>query len=419
MAHASVEPGRTVVYNLPTLPSDSLRTLEFSQFFRAYRGPRFLVRTADGWSWPSPAPPSPEFVAIFRTCSDLDAVIGDHGETQLSRIFLEGRLEIQGNIFALLPVAEYTLLHADSLSNSLVRTLTHFVTELPRRLLRGFANTAPQNWRCLPCPLDLPSEFFLPWLGLRLSHLCGSFRSPDDELEDAQARALDRACASMELDSDDCLLEVGCGWGGLVLHAARIRGVDALGLPSSSAQAETARQRVLAGSSEGRCRIDDRDLRSAPYPPSSFDKIASLGLFGQIASADLGKYLACMQRMLTPGGLLLFDRLTPSRDSAAHLCSIHPGLPSETLSKDLALAESSGWKLVSVEALQRDCEITLRIWIDRLRHAQARPASEVFQAAYRAWLLYLVEIATSLHAGELQVHRVLLRRPQRARSTIC
>ena len=130
MAHESLEPGRTVIYNLPTLPSDSLRTLEFSQFFRDYHGPRFLVRTGDGWSWPSPAPRSPEFVAVFRSRADLDAVIGDRGETQLSRTFLKGGLEIQGNIFALLSVAEYTLLHAETLSNGLVHTLRVWIDRL-------------------------------------------------------------------------------------------------------------------------------------------------------------------------------------------------------------------------------------------------------------------------------------------------
>ena len=419
MAHESLEPGRTVIYNLPTLPSDSLRTLEFSQFFRDYHGPRFLVRTGDGWSWPSPAPRSPEFVAVFRSRADLDAVFGDRGETQLSRTFLKGGLEIQGNIFALLSVAEYTLLHAETLSNGLVHTLRHFAAELPRRLLRGLANTPPQNWRCLPCPLDLPLEFFEPWLGPQLAHLGGCFGSGQEPFETALDRALDHACTAMELAAGERLLDVGCGWGSLLLHAARVHGADALGVPSCPAQIDAAREQILANGSADRCRVEARDLCSAPYPARSFDKIASLGIFEQVSSADLGKYLACLQRMLAPGGLALLDRLTPSRDSATHLCSVHPGLPSESLSKDLALAEASGWELVGVEPLQRDCENTLRVWIDRLRQAQTRTVSEAFRPAYRAWLFYLVEIATSLHAGELQVHRVLLRRPRRTRSIVC
>jgi cyclopropane-fatty-acyl-phospholipid synthase len=418
MSHESLEPGRTVIYNIPTLFSDSLRSVEFSQFFRDYRGARFLVRTRDGWSWPSPAPHSPEFVAIFRSRADLDAVIGDRGEAQLSRIFLEGALEIQGNIFALLTLAEYTQLHSDSLSTGLVHTLTHFATQLPRKLLRGLANTAPQNWRCLPCPLNLPLDFFEPWLGPQLAHLFACFGSSSMNFDAAQRHALEHACATLELDSGDRLLEVGCGWGCLLLHAAWSCGADALGLPSSPAQIEAARARVLAGGLMGRCRVDERNLRSTPYAPGSFDKIASLGIFGQVASSDLGKYLACLQRMLAPGGLALLDRLTPSRDSASHLRSVHPGLPSEPLSKDLTLAESSGWELVGLESLRRDCENTLRVWIDRLRQAQARATSDNFQTGYRAWLLYLVEIATSLHAGELQVHRMLLRRPQQPSAAV-
>ncbi len=153
-------------------------------------------------------------------------------------------------------------------------------------------------------------------------------------------------------------------------------------------------------------------------------------------SADFGKYLACMNKMLTPGGLLLLHRMTPSRSSSVHFRSLHPELPIEPLSKDLAVAESGGWELVDIETLASDYEETLRVWIGRLRqsasgaasapgyagtigHAGADRLAGTYAHSYRAWLLYLVEVATSLHARELQVHRILLRRTHRARSVVC
>jgi len=114
--------------------------------------------------------------------------------------------------------------------------------------------------------------------------------------------------------------------------------------------------------------------------------------------------------MLTPRGLLLLHRLTPARSSYGHLHALHPGLPSEPVSKDLAVAEALGWELLDVETLAQDYARTVREWISRLRHACEHEAVPSFTRSYRAWLLYLVEIAASLDAQELQVHRILLRR---------
>jgi cyclopropane-fatty-acyl-phospholipid synthase len=418
MSHESLQPGRAVVYHLPTLFSDSLRSLQFSQFFDAYRGAPFAVRTIDGWSWNSPGGGGPECIAQFRSRADLDAVLGDASEAALGRIFLNGRLEIHGNIFALLAVAEYALLHSEGLSSGMVQTLFRITSDMTRRLQRVRGTAIPQNWQCAPCPLDLPPEFFAPWLGPAMVHCCGSFRNASADLEAAQIEALERACGWLDLSAGDELLDVGCAWGSLSVHAARQHYADAFGITASQPQAEWAAQRIACSELRSRCHVECRDLRRSPYPAASFHKVATLGIFEQVPSGSFGKYLACVKKMLAPGGLLLLHRMTPTLTSGAHLRTLHPGLPTEPLSRDLALAEAGGWELVNVETMQRDYEETLRIWIGRLRQSSAE-LSHPFAYGYRAWLLYLVEIATSLHAEELQVHRVLLRRPSRARALVC
>lgn len=424
MAHEGLEPGRAVVYHLPTLFSDSLRSLQFSQFFSAYRGAPFDVRTADGWSWTAPAAGEPEFTARFRTRADLDAVIGDASEAALGRIFLNGGLEIQGNIFALLGVAEYTLLHSEGFSNSLVQTLLRISSEVSRRLHRVRGAATPQSWLNAPCPLDPPACFFEPWLGPSLVHSCGVFHEKDVDglldanFESAQHEALDRACSWLDLSPRDRLLDVTGEWGSLALHAAQQCHADVCGLSATRSQAESVCERIAARGIESRCQVECRDLRRNPYPPASFHKIAALGIFEQVASEDFARHLACMSKMLVPGGLLLLHRMTPARSIGAHLRSLHPGLPTEPLSKDLAIAESTGWELMGVETLQKDYAETLRIWIGRLRQSTAEPAG-AFAYAHRAWLLYLVEIATSLHAEELHVHRISLKKPSRARMQVC
>jgi cyclopropane-fatty-acyl-phospholipid synthase len=416
MSHEIVEPGRAVVYNLPNAFSDTLRTLQFDQFFGQFAGSPFAVRTLDGWSWSSSTMRPPEFVATFRTREVLDAVIGDANDAKLNRIFLDGGLDIRGNIFVLLSAAEYTLRHSEGLSNSLIQTVGRISLDVSKRLIPGRKNTPSQNWHASPCPLDLPVEFYEPWLGPCLGHFCAHFRDCDEDFETAQRNALERACGMLDLGGYDRFLDVGCGWGSLLVYAAEHFGADSRGIASSGLQVQVAEDRICRSGLAWKCSVEYRDLRTTPFGAEAFDKITHLGVFEQASFADLGKYLACMQKMLAPGGLLLLDRMTRARDCGAIARSIQPGLPSEPLSKELELAESVGFELITAESLRKEYEQTLRVWIEHLLRTWMRDGPRPFARGYRAWLLYLVEIAASLRAEELQVHRILLRRPRAERA---
>lgn len=418
MSHESIEPGRGVVYTLPARPSDSLRSLQFSQFFHQYRGTAFCVRTADGWSWSSSPYHPAAFIATFRTRDELDAVLESATEAKLGRVFLDGDLDIQGDIFALLPVAEYTLRNSEGLSGSLIQTISRITLDLPRRFKPARKTRGLPNWHCAPCPLDLPVEFFAPWLGALLAHSCAIFSRPDLDLASAQSLALERACEILSLGRADRLLDVGCGWGTLLLHATEHFGADVQGLASTELQAEVAADRIARSAFRRSCSVECRDLRTAPWRPETFDKIADIGIFEQVTFADLHAYLGCMQQLLVPGGLLLLHRMTRSRANRPSIRTLHPHLFAEPLSRELDLAESAGLEVIQVESLQREYEQTLRIWIERLRQSGLREMSHPVQRAYRAWLLYLVEAAANLQAGDLQVHRVLLRRPPRTRMAL-
>ena len=412
MSHESTEPGRGVVYKLPARLSDKLRSLQFDQFFQRYHGTSFSVRTADGWAWSSAAVRTPEFVATFRTREELDSVIGDAREATLGRIFLDGDLDIQGNIFALVSVAEYTLRHSDGLSSNLIQTIGRISFDFSKRLMPGRKPAAARSWHRSPCPLELPAEFFEPWLGSHLGHFCAHFRNPEEDFESAQRNAFARVCGWLTLDRGDRILDVGCGWGSLLLYSAEHHGADAQGIASGELQAETAMDRICQRGLEWKCGVSTRDLRTSPYSAEAFDKITDLGIFEQVSFSDLAKYLTCIRKMLAPGGLLLLHRMTRSRGSGPIIRSMHPDLLSEPLSKELEITELVNLELLNVETLQREYEETLRVWIARLRQNWISEIPRRFSREYRAWLLYLVEIATSLHTEEIQIHQILLRRPR-------
>lgn len=259
-------------------------------------------------------------------------------------------------------------------------------------------------------PAGPPVGFFEPWLGPSLAHVCAAFDSPEKDVERAQEKACDSICEWLDLERGDHLLEVGCGWGALLLHAARRFRAHAEGTVSSDAQAQVVAQRICRGGLRSRCSVSRCDLRTRPLGRECFEKAADLGILEQVSSADLGAYLGAVQQMLVPGGLVVLDRLTRAPGSSVLIRSLDAEFLSESLSRELSVSESAGFEPVRVESLNRAWEETLRVWIDRLLNPALCEKTRIFSQAYRSWMLYLVELATCLQAGDVQVHRVLLRR---------
>lgn len=407
MSHEAMTPGR-FSYTVPQSPSDVLRTRDFDEFFRKYYGAAFTVRTADGWSWSSAHLREPAFVATFSARGRLDAVISDATEATLARVFLDGDLDIQGDVSALLSVAAYTLRQSDSLSGNLLQTIGRISLDISRRLKPGKRQEALANWRRAPCSRELPDGFFTPWLGGTLAQSCAFFAGPDEEMDAAQQAGMKHALDALHIERGDRLLDAACGWGSLAMRAGARRNADVHGVTTSEAQAAIAGERITEAGLERRCFVECRNLRTQPYRPETFDKIADLAIFEPVPSGEFPDYLSAIQAMLVPGGLLLLDRLTrPPHRPTGRSAVLPAGVSADSLSRDLEAAESAGLDVVTVESLQPHYERTLRVWIQRLRRT-----AHAGDRAHRCWLLFLVETAAALDAADLQAHRILLRRPQ-------
>lgn len=409
MSHAGLEPGRVAIYHLPGGYSDVLRSHEFSEFFSEYDGAPFSVRTLDGWSWLSAARRAPQFTATFRSRASLDSVIGEAKEATLGRLFLDGMLELEGNIFVLLGVAEYALSHSDGMSRGLIENIARISNGFARRLFPGHKSADDQGWRCTPCPLELPVAFFQPWLGDFLGQASGCFGGGDEDLDAAERTSYERACERLELEPRDRLLDLDCGWGSLVIYAAERHGATARGLASSDQQAEIGAERICREKLYSRCTVSRRTRRLKGFSRGEFDKLTDLGVFEPVSSTEFGPYLERAAEILAPGGLFLLDRMTRSAGVGAFIRSLDAGVLSDSLAKELQLAEAAGFELVRVESVQAEYEKTLRVWIDRLLSPKSDGA-RVFSRGYRSWMLYLVELATCIQAGEIQAHQVLLKR---------
>jgi cyclopropane-fatty-acyl-phospholipid synthase len=256
---------------------------------------------------------------------------------------------------------------------------------------------------------------------------CAYYDSPDGDLEDAQVAKLDLVCRKLRLRDGERLLDVGCGWGALIIHAAERYGVAALGVTLSEAQASLARERIALAGLGDRCRVEIRDYRDLPSG-ASFDKIASVGMVEHVGVEHLPEYFGALHRALAPGGLLLNHGIV---NATARLLGWRQRLERRLWKRDafidqyvfpdgklgplhavIAAGEAAGFETRDVEGLREHYALTLREWLRRLTGNAERAIALTDERTYRTWRLYLSASAHGFASGRLNVVQTLLAKPR-------
>src|SRR3990170_4946741 len=169
---------------------------------------------------------------------------------------------------------------------------------------RGPLHSLSRDRNAVQYHYDVSNDFFSLWLDRRMVYSTGYFSDPREDLDTAQERKLEYICRKLRLQRGERLLDIGCGWGGLVTYAAKTRDVEAVGITLTRLQAELAGQRILEEGLENRCRVEVLDYREVE-DPSGYDKIASIGMFEHVGESRLEEYFGRTWRLLRPGGVFL------------------------------------------------------------------------------------------------------------------
>ncbi|HMA21080.1 MAG TPA: cyclopropane-fatty-acyl-phospholipid synthase family protein, partial [Gemmatimonadaceae bacterium] len=235
---------------------------------------------------------------------------------------------------------------------------------------------------------------------------------------------LDLICRKLRLEPGHKLLDIGCGWGSLLMHAAANYGVDATGITLSAAQAELARQRIAAAGLSGRCTVelcDYRDLGTEQI----YDRIASVGMMEHVGYERLPGYFDAAFRVLRPEGVFLNHTIVRDghrepptvmnkvksrlwrRDQFIHRY-VFPDGRLVPLARVVDCAESAGFELRDVEALREHYAMTLRHWLKRLESHEAEAIKLVGLKRYRTWRLYMLAAINGFRAGRTNIVQVLL-----------
>ncbi len=266
---------------------------------------------------------------------------------------------------------------------------------------------------------DVSNEFFALFLDRRMVYTCAYYQHADTGLEEAQEAKLDLVCRKLRLAAGERLLDVGCGWGGLVTWAAERYGARVVGVTLSPAQTEHATAMLRAAGVAERAHVEQRDYRSLDGE-AAFDKIAAIGVLEHLGVGSWDEYFGRLHRLLRPGGLFLnhgITHATPGRYSTGMTFltrHVFPGADFERIGHVLTRMEAAGFRVLDVEALGGHYARTTRQWLDRLQAAADRARELVGERTYRTWIGYLAAATVAFSAGWIDVYQVLARRPDGA-----
>lgn len=375
------------------------------------------VRTWTGEEWgPDDAPAT----LILRHPGAFGALLLPPSDITAGEAYVFDDIEIEGDIISLmrfgsglLEAGPLTRLRILRLARSLPRERRRHETLRPR--FGGRLHSIRRDWAAVSHHYDTGNEFFSLFLDPLMVYSCAHFLTPDEPLETAQRRKLDLVCRKLQLRPGDRFLDVGCGWGALVIHAAIQYGVEATGVTVSGEQADEARKRAAEAGVTDRVRIIHDDYR---HLSGRFDAVASVGMVEHVGLARLPQYFRHLRSLLAPGGVLLnhaiFTRSRkPARGTSFVRAYVFPDGQLHKVEDAIAAAEDAGFELRDVEMLRQSYAVTLRNWVKNLE-ANADAARRLAgDRTYRIWRLYMAGSSVAFEQGAITVGQLLLSDPGR------
>jgi cyclopropane-fatty-acyl-phospholipid synthase len=266
---------------------------------------------------------------------------------------------------------------------------------------------------------DVSNEFYRLWLDRHMVYSCAYFVTGAEDLDTAQEQKLDHLCRKLRLSPGERLLDIGCGWGGLLIWAAAHYGISGVGVTLSRPQAELARDRAAAAGLGERLEFRVQDYRDIPGA-DEFDKIVSVGMYEHVGIANLGHYFAAIARLLKPGGLALNHGITAGdRDGRAQGPPggefidrlVFPGGEVTHVSRALYEIAGAGLEILDVEDLRSHYPPTLAHWVRRLEAAREAAIAAAGAERWRIWRLYMAGMAHAFDRGWMTVAQVLALKP--------
>ncbi|MEU9365948.1 cyclopropane-fatty-acyl-phospholipid synthase family protein [Streptomyces avermitilis] len=383
------------------------------------------------WDGSEAGPPGAPALVV-RNRRALRRLLWKPGELGLARAWVAGDVTVRGDLYAVLDqIAGLVWERGDD-----ARTLTEALRDPdvraavsglvrmagpplppapPREEVRrrGHLHTKRSDRRAISHHYDVGNDFYELVLGPSMVYSCAYWATPDGTLEDAQRDKLELVCRKLGLTPGQRLLDVGCGWGSMAMHAAREHGVSVVGITLSQEQATYARKRVADEGLTDRVEIrvqDYRDVTDGPY-----DAISSIGMAEHVGAEQYLEYARDLYALLKPGGRLLNHQIArrPQHDESTYSVDefidayVFPDGELAPVGGTVTQLERAGFEVRDVESLREHYALTLRRWVANLEAQWVRGVRLTSPGRARVWRLYMAASALAFEHNRIGVNQVL------------
>lgn len=406
-------------------PAAQISLAFLEDLFRCYQPRDFSVRLWDGTTWePDPGQPS-RFTLVLQHPGAVRKMFWRASHLSFGEAYIYDDYDVEGDMTAFIALLRCLQKNKRGLGTKL--RLAGQLLRLPKSVrpssagraaqLQGSKHSLERDRQAISYHYDLSNEFFSLWLDRRMVYTCAYFTDPQDSLEAAQERKLDYICRKLRLRPGERLLDLGCGWGGLVLYAVQNYGVKAVGVTLSRQQAEWAQERIREAGLQERCRVEYRDYREVDES-ETYDKLAAVCMIEHVGEAMMPTFFGKAWRLLRPGGLFFNQSITISAGEKAPRkpfsdSYVFPDGELRPISTILRKAEEANFEIRDVEGLREHYALTLRRWLQGLEDHHEEVVKLTDEVNYRVFRQYL---ARSLYGYEIQalnLYQSLFAKPER------
>ncbi len=377
----------------------------FHRLFGQVRGGSFAVRYAGGETQHY-GDAETQFTIRFNDGNILGLISGDM-LMSFGEAYMDGRIDVEGDLADLMSLAFRSGLVSATGTPQDLTGIAWRAADKIRSLKREKANIAHHY--------DLGNDFFSLWLGDSLTYSCAYFRDAGETLDEAQQQKIEHSLRKLRLRPGETLLDIGCGWGSLVMQAAEHFGTRTTGITLSEEQYAGAKSAIERRGLQNRANVRLADYAAMPEAGKQFDKIVSIGMIEHVGKEHLAEFMQDLEKVLKPGGLALLHLITVVKEGPVnHWIEkyIFPGGYIPTLPEIITHLSSRDFRVWDVENLAPHYRLTLDHWSQRFERVVPKVLEKFDERFVRMWRLYLRVSSAAFREGVVEVHQILISRGQ-------
>ncbi len=338
----------------------------------------------------------PAFTVKFHQVPSVTDLMTSTSIT-LGEAYMDGNLEIEGDLYEAL--------------NRFLGQMGKFSTDKKKLKNLIFTSVSKQNQKKeVSSHYDIGNDFYKLWLDETLSYSCGYFKTEQDSLYDAQCNKVHRILEKLHLEEGMTLCDIGCGWGFLLIEAAKKYKVHGLGITLSKEQAKKFEERIREEHLEDYLEVELMDYRDLPKTKRQFDRVVSVGMIEHVGRDNYREFMECVKKILVPGGLFLLHFISALQEHPGDAWIkkyIFPGGTVPSLREIIQIAGDLRFYTLDVESLRRHYNRTLLCWNHNFQEHRQEVVEMFDERFARMWELYLCACAATFNNGIIDLHQIL------------